>query len=363
MKSNPLTYLLAVACVAILAAACSPIATATPTKVLTPTTDLDANIARVNDEFITVKEYQAAVRYARYQLVNQYTQYAGLINSTTESDTKQYFQGQQQQIELQLNSSEELGSYVIEYLLNDHLLRQEAARRGVSVSLEEVEAQAKAMFGFAPSSALVDSASSLTPTPDPALEYASQLTAFLSDLKTRANVTTEDFFTFVESQIILEKMTLILGSDVPLTGEQVHARHILVADEATALEVLAKLAAGETWEALAAQYSTDSANAQQGGDLGWFPRGIMVESFENAAFALGAGVTSDPIQTEFGWHIIQVLERGDHPLPEDEVTNARRAATQEWLSSQLDGVDANGRSIVEVFDGWEKVTPTTPSIR
>ncbi|MFC4322151.1 peptidylprolyl isomerase [Litchfieldia salsa] len=89
--------------------------------------------------------------------------------------------------------------------------------------------------------------------------------------------------------------------------EIVKASHILVEDEATAKEVLAKLEEGKTFEELAAEYSSDGS-AAQGGELGWFPKGQMVPEFEEAAFTLGKGEVSEPVKSQFGYHIIKVTE-------------------------------------------------------
>ena len=91
--------------------------------------------------------------------------------------------------------------------------------------------------------------------------------------------------------------------------EQVEASHILVDDEATANEVKAQLDEGKDFAELAAKYSTDSSNAQIGGELGFFGRGDMVEAFEEAAFSLEINEISGPVKTEFGYHIIKVTDR------------------------------------------------------
>jgi foldase protein PrsA len=89
---------------------------------------------------------------------------------------------------------------------------------------------------------------------------------------------------------------------------QIRASHILVADEATAKEVKEKLAKGEKFEDLAKEYSTDPGSGQNGGDLGWFGKGSMVKEFEDAAFKLKEGEVSEPIKSQFGYHIIKVTE-------------------------------------------------------
>ncbi|MGE5679220.1 MAG: peptidylprolyl isomerase [Pseudomonadota bacterium] len=92
-------------------------------------------------------------------------------------------------------------------------------------------------------------------------------------------------------------------------AEQVKASHILVDTEAKAKEVKAKLAAGGDFAALAKEYSLDTGNNQNGGELGFFGRDDMVKEFENAAFAMKPGEISDPVQTKYGYHIIKVEDR------------------------------------------------------
>lgn len=95
------------------------------------------------------------------------------------------------------------------------------------------------------------------------------------------------------------------------------ARHILVADEATALEVKKKLEGGADFAELAKEYSTDTVSAEKGGDLGSFGKGQMVAQFEQAAYGLEVGQVSDPVQTEHGWHIIEVTKKEEKPSYED----------------------------------------------
>ena len=103
--------------------------------------------------------------------------------------------------------------------------------------------------------------------------------------------------------------------------ERVRARHILIsvtrdADEEAVAEALARLEqararleAGEAFETVAEEVSEDNGSALQGGDLGFFARGQMVPDFEDAAFALAPGETSEAVRSDFGWHLIRVEER------------------------------------------------------
>ncbi|WP_251041076.1 peptidylprolyl isomerase [Bacillus sp. ISL-45] len=91
--------------------------------------------------------------------------------------------------------------------------------------------------------------------------------------------------------------------------EQVKASHILVEDEATAKKVKEELDNGKNFAELAKKYSTDTSNADNGGDLGYFGKGEMAEEFENAAFALETDAISEPVKTEFGYHIIKLVDK------------------------------------------------------
>ncbi len=98
---------------------------------------------------------------------------------------------------------------------------------------------------------------------------------------------------------------------------EIKARHILVEDEATAKDIEAKLDAGGKFEDLAKEFSTDTGTAAKGGDLGWFGPGAMVPEFEEAAYALEKNAISEPVQSQFGYHIIQLLDKKEKEKFED----------------------------------------------
>ncbi|MFB4163735.1 peptidylprolyl isomerase [Alteribacillus sp. JSM 102045] len=93
--------------------------------------------------------------------------------------------------------------------------------------------------------------------------------------------------------------------------ESISARHILVEDEDTANKILEKLENGEDFAELAKEHSTDPGSASEGGELDTFSRGEMVEEFDEAAFSMEPGEISDPVESEFGYHIIEVLEKNE----------------------------------------------------
>ena len=119
--------------------------------------------------------------------------------------------------------------------------------------------------------------------------------------------------------------------------EEVRARHILVASEQAANDVVARLGKGEDFAAIAKQVSSDGS-AQAGGDLGYFTRERMVKPFSDAAFGMRPGsYTTKPVRSQFGWHVIKVEDKRAKPPPsfaeaeEDVRANARRDLAQSYV--------------------------------
>lgn len=151
--------------------------------------------------------------------------------------------------------------------------------------------------------------------------------------------------------------------------EERRARHILVAvnsnrDEAAAreraAEVSDRLAAGDDFAALASEYSDDPGSAAQGGDLGFAPRGVFVGAFEEALFALAEGETSEPVRTEFGFHVIRLeAVRGESGRSFEDARDEllaelrRRLAEDAYfeLADQLEELTQENRGTLEPAAG------------
>lgn len=108
----------------------------------------------------------------------------------------------------------------------------------------------------------------------------------------------------------------------------IKASHILVADEATAKKIKAELDKGADFAKLAKENSTDTATASNGGDLGEFTKSDMLQEFSNAAFALKVNEISNPVKTDYGYHIIKVTKRTQKTLEKnkDEIKEAYKLA-------------------------------------
>ena len=128
--------------------------------------------------------------------------------------------------------------------------------------------------------------------------------------------------------------------------KEVSARHILVEDEAKAKELIEELKGGADFAELAAANSTDPGSASRGGDLGFFGPGQMVPEFEEAAMALEPGsFTEEPVQSQFGYHIIRVDEVRDSPMPtfEEVSDRIRQLMMREAFVEELESLKENAQ--------------------
>ena len=138
--------------------------------------------------------------------------------------------------------------------------------------------------------------------------------------------------------------------------DQVKARHILIrpntapseeaiaAATAAALKVAQeardRIEAGESFEDVAKEISQDTATAENGGDLGWLPRGQLPAEVEEQAFSLGVGEVSEPIQTASGIYLITVIDRDPaREVDETEYESRRAQAFEDWLAAQKENAD------------------------
>lgn len=187
---------------------------------------------------------------------------------------------------------------VVEKLIVDRLVLEDAGAQGIVVTDAEVDGEIKNYF-------------------EEEEEYKDFLTA--------QNLNEEEFVSKVRQDLTIGKyrQKLVASVTVPegdvrkyydenpkgFKKDTVKASHILVDTREEAEKVLAQAKAGEDFATLAEQYSTDPSGKSTGGDLGEFGYGYMVEPFEDAAFALNEGEISDIVETQFGFHIIKVYEK------------------------------------------------------
>ena len=366
-------------------------------------------IVQLDSSTINAVEFEQRVRYQRFQIINQTYQLIEFVQSLGGTpDIFAYFEQQLIQATTQLSQPLLIGQEAIQTISDDLIIQAETEKMGIEVNKAQIDQAIREVFGYfpagtptpfpsnepLPTSTLTsqqmtlvpptdspegdqeeDQSSSPTNTPqieetpvgepDPTatpLLIPTEYTLDLfeenyqnyMDVLINEGIEEQTFRDMVKMYLVREELMAALSADLPRTQEQIWVRHILVEDELTALEVTDKLTAGQDFVVLAAEYSSDETNKDNGGDLGWFARGMMVLPFEEAAFALEIGEISDPVQTDFGWHILQSLGKEQLPINEAAFEELKNQVFTEWL------IEKRLEYQLEINEDWISFVPSEP---
>ena len=365
-------------------------------------------VVEVNGKVVTTEYWQERIQLERINLLNQYNYLQ--FQQNFGMDTTQ----QQQQVLFTLQSPDILGQQVLDQVIDEELVRQEAERRGISVSEEEIDESIKTAYQFFPNGTATPTATATeitlptlsaqqltlypstaiptesftstpapTGTPDPSITatptatFAPPTPTFVPELATATSTpyTLEGFNTryaeemenfkasgisqdtlrkVFEVDLLRVKVRDAVTADLQPTEEQVWARHILVEDEKSLGIVQSLFAAGWDFAEVAKKYSKDTGSGLNGGDLGWFGRGAMVAEFEDAAFSQEIGEIGEPVQSQFGFHIIQVLGHDEIPINDSQFAQKRETAFTEWLAK------AREEATITINEAWPQRVPEIP---
>lgn len=369
---------------------------------------------------VSSDQFQALAKFSRGQLVEQYIQYYQFMQMFGgDAENQSSFLQTLSQINFQLQP-QYLGQNTVDSLIEDLLVRKEAANRGITVSEEEIDKILEEFLGYYPGgtptpepTAEILPTSTLSalqmtliaPTPTIAITSTEEVTSTAVPTTTNPSVTeiitatataadeadslptatteilptptvyTENLYNqnmgnyleytrisekdlrwIFESQLFRQKLFEELTSDIAKEADQVWSRQIVVADEETAKIVVERLEAGEDFAALASELSTDEATKSSGGDLGWLGLGSFDLEVGKILFDLSIGQISDPIQTTAGWYIVQALGHEIRPIPESEYQLLVEQTYQDWLTA------ARTAAQVDINDLWLERVPTEPSV-
>jgi len=343
--------------------------------VLTP----KVTVIELEDQTINADQFEQQIKWRRRNLIMDVDQM--LMTFQQLGGTPEVFGYFEQQLMLAVNSLQQplmIGQEVLQALTEDIILLVEAEKMGIVVDDIRIDKEIQEAFGYfaegtaTPAATLAPSSTPATsdnqdgqpdPTATPLLqptEYTEELfdnnyQEFLRSVQD-IGITEETIRDIIKISIIRQEILEFVSADVAEEAEHVWIRHILVADEDTANEVIEKLADGQDFVDLAAEYSLDTSNKDAGGDLDWFARGAMVPPFEEAAFALDVGEISAPVQTDFGWHILESLGKDVLLLDPSAIQQLRNQAYGNWMIE----METQYQPIVN--ENWSKYVPTEPAL-
>ncbi len=329
-------------------------------------------VAIVDGQPIRTADFQARVRFVRYQMREQLAYLAQQQQQIdpTDENMQFYLQYLQQQIhDLQGQLAEDnalvIGEQTLNQMIQEELVRQEAARRGIVVSADELQQAIEKNFGYernpatptpeptpalliTPTNVLTAPTATPLPTATPVTEeeFRRRYNNFLEGLK-KLDISEQQYRSWVEASLLYDKVKEAIANEVPTTAAQVKLFYMVVDDEEKANELVVRLDAGEDPQTIADEWQASDAETPPGyaRELDWLPRSVLEKNLTpeitDAAFSLPVGAHSEPMLSPNGtqYIVIKVLGREERELSPGIRSSMGDDAFQEWLDSQQEKVE------------------------
>ncbi len=367
-------------------------------------------VATVDGQNITVSQFQRRVRLERYLRNQQLTQ---IVQTYTQFGyTEQQLVQQLQQTEpyatwiREIQVSDQMGLKIIDTMVEEQLIRIAAKEKGITVSQDEINEQINKYFGYTPppvagAEATAEATATVTPTPtitptpfvsptpspvptttptpaqtatatstplatlpptatltndEQAKNFQNNKDSVFRDIRKQTGMSDADITSYFELQALRLKLQDAVATDITTKGTFVDSRHILVATEEEANDVISALNAGGSFSDLAKAVSTDTGSGANGGELGWSPVTNYVKEFQDAVKTGEIGAILGPIKSQFGYHVIQVRAREERELTQDQIDNAKSSAFTNWLKDYKE----SKKAVTTTNSIWANYVPTDP---
>ncbi|MGC8944673.1 MAG: peptidylprolyl isomerase [Anaerolineae bacterium] len=338
-------------------------------------------VATVNGVPITTADFQARVRHYRIVLEQQRDYYTARRMELDPTDPNvsfllEYLNNQIRQLDSMLSETyaTALGKEVLDRMVQEEIIRQEAARRGISVSQEEVDRAIEEQFGYDRDAAMaalltptvvptapVTAETTLTatatpePTPVPKEEFDRRYQDYMKTYLKPSGLSEAKFRAMVEASLLYDKLRQAIAAEVPQTMEQVQIRYFSFSTQEEAGKVAERLGKGEKWEDIATEINADKESQAYASEPEWVTRGFLTEQFGEEA---ASTVWETPVQqytaplagTDGRWYIVQVMGREVRELESWLRSYEEQRAFQEWLQGQM--------ATVQYSEDWASKVPT-----
>jgi parvulin-like peptidyl-prolyl isomerase len=318
-------------------------------------------VAVVGNMPITTAEFQARVRFLRMQMQRQLwgLQQRQAMADPTDPNSELLLQYLQEEIrkvqtELEPENAATIGDQVLNQLLQEELVRQEAERRGIVVTPGEVQQQIELSFGYDSNPATPEPTASspltptdaltptedLFPTPTPMTKESFQqlYTSFLSESLKPLGISEKQYRSWLESSLLAQKLQEQMAAEIPTTADQVNLNVLNASSQERANELAARLEAGEDFQTLAEELrGSETAYATE---LGWLPKDILENNLgaevADLAFSLEVGEHSQPVMGSDGtwYNILEVVGQEEREIDSWVRQQMAEEAFQAWLEAQ-----------------------------
>jgi parvulin-like peptidyl-prolyl isomerase len=323
-------------------------------------------VAIVDQSPITTAEFQARVKFRRLQLQNQlrylYQQQQALATQSSETggqSFQEYIRGQISTLESQLapENAQTIGQQVLDQMIQEELVRQEAERRDLTVAPEEVQDEIHAGFGYDPDATPVPTVSppltsteSLTtsqPTPAPTpthmteADFRELYNRYMREGLRPLGISEQQYRSWIRVSLLTEKLRDDMKEELPNEAEQVKLQFLSVSSEERASELAQRLDEGEDFQTLAEEIQADEEAPGFSNELSWLTRELLEsrigEEVAEQAFDLEVGDHSGPIavgEQSQSYYVIQVTGHEVRELEDSVREQMAQDAFQSWLDAQ-----------------------------
>lgn len=369
-------------------------------------------VASVGGETVTVAQFRERVNFERTRLVQELNSFLGQLQSMgfSDQDTQQFLRQEPYATWInEVNFPDQLGRRVLNDMVDDILIRQEAVALGISLDEENIQSTINDYFDFNPTQVAllgveptetpiptetptpfvsptpsptpiptatpeievtqeaeataeateevsIPELPTLAPSPTPSADdlrqnFERNVAFFRTEISRAAGVNVSAVDAFFERRALRDAITDVVANIE--TATFVDVRHILVETEQEALEILVALENGESFAQLARTVSTDTGSGARGGELGMQPASSYVPSFAEATRNAEIGAIVGPVQSDFGYHILQVRHREERPVEGSQREQLRLNAFGEWLTELRE----SKQDSIEIYDNWPDFVP------
>ena len=311
-------------------------------------------VAVVGDVPVRAVDFQAQVRLMRMQMRLELSDWQNQRMSLDPVDESSEFYLNyidERVRELEANLSEEnaltIGEQALDRLVLYELVRQEAERRGIAVTEQEVQRKVELDLNYDRTAATLpltatDVLTAAAPLPTPVTEegFRQQYDSIINELLKPLDVSERQYRSWVEADLLVQKLADEMAEEVPAEADQVRLRFLSVEDEDQASELAARLDAGESFQTLADEVEADEEATASVTELEWFPRsmieGGLGTELADLAFSLDVGDYSRPALGLDGayYYIIEVLGHEVRELDEAVRQRVAEDAFQNWVDAQ-----------------------------
>ena len=311
-------------------------------------------VAVVGDVPVRTVDFQAQVRFTRMQMQLELRDWQNQRMSLDPSDEGSqfyldYIEERVRELEGSLSEANALaiGEQALDRLILNEVVRQEAERRGIAVIEQEVQRRIELDLNYdrTADTLPVTSTDVLTPAaplPTPMTEegFREQYDFIINDLLKPLDVSERQYRSWVEADLLVEKLREQMAEGVPTEADQVKLRLLSVDSEEQANELAARLDAGEDFQALADELEADEESTASAVELEWFPRSTIEEGLgtelADLAFSLAVGEYSRPTLDPSGtnYYIVEVMGHEIRELDEALRQQVAEDVFQEWVEAQ-----------------------------